>query len=156
MLHIFDLDGTLVDTRVAVEESYRQAGATMPPSAWGKPWHEWTTEEVHKKKIELYPTVLEEYLEVFPYAYVARDLAPNAFILTSASQEAVRAVLECIGMKIPLLGNSLSIDKKIERLNALDRECTYFDDDRNNVARIRMECPKVQCVWVQTRLQCLM
>ena len=61
MTYLFDLDGTLVNTRLAVKEAYRQVGIEMPDDAWGKPWTEWLNNKfAHDAKAKIYPDVLKE------------------------------------------------------------------------------------------------
>ena len=38
---VWDLDGTLLDSRDAVRRAYLEAGVVMPDDAWGKPWQVW-------------------------------------------------------------------------------------------------------------------
>lgn len=62
---IFDMDGTLVDSREAVRLAYLEVGIVMPDNAWGKRWQEWLPQaceplgldpkRVRERKQEVYP-----------------------------------------------------------------------------------------------------
>lgn len=136
-MFVFDLDGTLVDTREAVRQAYLAVGVVYPTGAWGIPWQEWTqlsgndAERIHTAKNAAYPAALKKYakrLPLLPYA-----LYLDAPILTGASRGAVRTLEEWLGVKLNVVLTSATTSDKINWLNdhmssnALTH--VYVDDD---------------------------
>lgn len=59
-LHVFDLDGTLVDTHALTVEAYRFAGIDFKPEYWGRSAKDWgCPAEAHKKKQEYFAELLK-------------------------------------------------------------------------------------------------
>lgn len=95
MMHVFDMDGTLVDTRVAIKEAYRLAGINMPDDAFGRPWRKWCPVAVHQNKNVHYQKTIELASEMWCMGAL-RELVllhRPVYILTGASTEAVHAVI---------------------------------------------------------------
>lgn len=145
---VFDLDGTLIDTREAVREAYLAAGVEMPDAAWGKPWHEWllqdrTTEEavkIHRKKNELYREALRHYGCILPCLSYALQL--GAPIITGASITGVSHVKAWLdengyrGLNVALSG--ATYDLKQMWLNTVhSTRGIYVDDDADARAKLR-------------------
>ena len=128
------MDGVIVDTKTAVKEAYRQAGVEMPDDCWGKPYHEWCSEEVHELKKQYYPECLQKYGEKLPIADLARS--ENSWLLTSASKEAIEAVFDLLGFRIPILGYSVTLEQKIKRLNNIDGLVIYYEDNPEKAREI--------------------
>ena len=142
-IKIFDLDDTLFDTKEAVIEAYRVAGAKDARKYWGKPWQEWCPGFIHQQKNHLYPGILA--LKIKPgWAYDfycnASERGQEIGILTGASKEAVEAVQDLTKIpRLPILtGFSLTTEEKniairtIESFyeNKLDMfSIVYFDDN---------------------------
>jgi len=131
---VFDLDGTLVDTREAVRLAYAAAGATMPEWAWGRPWHQWLFDsKVHARKNELYPEYIQRYAQALPLLQVALD--HDVPVITGASVEAVRAIRARFG-PISVVLNGAGLQQKIDYLNWRAGRGTYVDDDVHARAEI--------------------
>lgn len=147
MKYVFDLDGTLVDTRRAVFEAYKMAGAIMPDDAWGKPAREWLpqlvgekrAEAVHHLKVVAYPAMLVQYVKPLPLlGYALHTESP---IITGASANSVMIVNSYVhqflthsrNKSLAIAGFSLSALEKAEWLQREDRFYTenhaYVDDD---------------------------
>lgn len=127
MRYVFDLDGTLVDNRKAIEMAYRFAGVTT--MRWHRPWREWCTPYQHNVKRQIYPVMLRDYGKRLPLADIAeRDLG---VILTGASPEAV-AQLEQAGLinvgRLIMAGMGMTPWEKADWL-ALHGWGTYVDDE---------------------------
>lgn len=146
-LYIFDLDGVLIDNKKAISSAYLKAGALMPTTAWGLPWQEWTTEEIHDKKNLYYRNYLKEHGRILPLAFLAASV--NSGILTMASLEAVNIAKEFLNIDIPVLGSSVTIEKKIEIINNLKKEwfIMYFDDNLS-LAKLISDATGVSVVGV--------
>tara|TARA_R110000824_G_scaffold58288_1_gene157709 strand:- start:3433 stop:3933 length:501 start_codon:yes stop_codon:yes gene_type:complete len=131
MTYLFDLDGTLVNTRLAVKEAYRQVGIEMPDDAWGKPWTEWLNNKfAHDAKAKIYPDVLKEFAEPLPlYRYVQQTQAP---VITGASRDAVRAINDMFG-SLNVIITCATRQRKVEIIQQYIHEkkddITYVDDD---------------------------
>jgi phosphoserine phosphatase len=130
MTYLFDLDGTLVDTRLAVKEAYRQVGVEMPDGAWGKPWTEWlNNKQVHKAKAKAYPNTLKAFAQELPlYHYAHQHKCP---VITGASREAVRAIQALFG-GLNVIATCATHARKIEIIQTYihdERNVAYVDDD---------------------------
>lgn len=132
---VFDLDGTLVDTRKAVEEAYHLAGVHMPPEMWGRPWQQWLNNaRVHSLKNKLYHQTLRQYGVKLPLLEVALQL--DAPVLTGASSAAVRTIMQrwASGLNIALVEATPLM--KAVWLNQHEPG-TYVDDSEHTRAVIR-------------------
>lgn len=144
---VFDLDGTLIDTREAVREAYLAAGVEMPDAAWGKPWHTWlpqlpnlrlSPEEIHKIKNANYKHCLREHGRVLPCLQYAVQL--DAPIITGASVQAIAHVKTWLSEQgyhlrsVDLFG--ASYDMKQFWLNTTSRGI-YVDDDVDVRVKLR-------------------
>lgn len=137
----FDLDGTLIDTRMAVKAAYKLAGIDMPDWAWGLAWQEWLPKQCgmessrfHKLKNQHYPRMLERYAEVLPLYQAAIEL--RAPVLTGASRQAVESILK-LWPGINVQGCGMMLAEKIIWLNA-HAPGHYVDDNefaRQEVAK---------------------
>ena len=152
MIHVFDMDGTLVDSRDAVRASYADVGITMPDDAWGKPWRHWLpqlcsrstelAQEVHQNKNEAY---MRRIGQVRPLP-LARSLAllhgrigMRTAVVTGASHAAAHHILtKIIGVAIEpeehgvLLSTEQDLSGKAHAIAAfasVHDEGIYYDDD---------------------------
>lgn len=136
---IYDLDGTLLDSRDAVRRAYAEVGVTMPDDAWGRPWQTWCGVEPHSRKVVVYDRMLKAgEVSTFPSLDVVREqLARNEHvgILTGASHEAVRAFIRLHDIHgVALLGWSMTRPQKKHVLHSLryngnTPHITYIDDE---------------------------
>ncbi len=145
-MYIFDLDGTLVDTRDAVREAYKRVGVTMPDSAWGKPSSAWLPIPwLVKQKNVHYLKCLEMHADKLPlFDYAQREKCP---IITGASRQAVAHVQTIYGqLNIELCGASR--ERKVEYLQNIrphpKERLTYVDDDSHTRNLVRKKVP--QCI----------
>lgn len=144
-MYIFDLDGTLVDTRTAVVEAYREAGIELPEGAWGKPWTNWLKDKrIHDEKARLYPEMLRQHAEELPlYRYAHQHSCP---VITGASREAVRAIQKLFG-SLHVVVTCATHERKVKELqryleNAEDY-IVYVDDDmrvHEEIKKERLDC----------------
>lgn len=125
---VFDLDGTLLDTRQAVKEAYRAAGVEMPDECWGLPWREWLTmpnaAEIHKRKNVYYYKTVSIYAKRMPLFSIA--LQGQYPVITGASWVAVEHVLLMFG-KLNVCLREADFDAKIQWLDER-KPGTYVDD----------------------------
>lgn len=139
---IFDIDGTLADTRPLVKEAYRLVGIDMPDHVWGAPWTSWLHNRtksrahaayVHAQKTEVYLKLINDRP---PKKLVAVQIAHRLInrghyvqFVTGASSSAARAILgQCQLSTNRLIGYSCTITDKIELLGEYDIGL-YIDDD---------------------------
>lgn len=141
---VFDLDGTLVDTRRAVLDAYGRAGVNMPEDAWGLPWQDWLiTPEGrpdfarHALKNAAYPDCvarLARRLDLLEFA-----VSNRCPILTGASRPAVEAIEACFGVTLNVRGYSMKVGDKVSWLRGEgDVYSVYVDDDENARRTIRV------------------
>lgn len=132
---VFDLDGTLVDTKQAVREAYLASGVIMPESAWGKPWWQWLESvAAHRHKIKVYPEYIPKYAQPLPLLKFAVEF--NVPVITSASWEAVRAIKEHFAPSLNVIATECSWFDKCDHLRRISIRGIYVDDDlttRNHV-----------------------
>lgn len=140
--YIFDLDGTLIDTKRAVQEAYRAAGVEMPESAWGlsaKEWLDDQTGEIHKRKNQFYPGMLAQFAKPMPLLGFA--IKNQSTIITGASPEAVALIREIFNIENPVFPN---LDARAKVSFLLDRPVgLYVDDD----IRTRRLIRTLTCRW---------
>lgn len=139
-----DLDGTLVDTRTAVEEAYKAVGVTPPEGFWGCPWTEWLSDPIaHERKAIVYPTFLSQHGRLLP---LAQELVQQVKfgrtvqILTGASLAGYRAALRLIPVssKKVFFQCGLTGDQKIQWLQQYSGG-VYWDDDERFLERVARE-----------------
>lgn len=149
--YVFDLDGTLVDSRDAVQAAYEEVGVQMPEHAWGLPWRMWLPElcggsvpramEVHLLKNQVYLQHPERLREL-PLAALARviqgRLGLHIAVHTGASLIAAEFVLATLNIATQsqqpygaALRAQLNLNEKIGALSAISvthERGIYFDD----------------------------
>ena len=136
---VFDLDGTLLDSRDAVKRAYLEAGVEMPDGVWGSPWQSWCGIAAHSVKTRIYRDMLMRgEVPTLPAMDVVRELlAADEYvgILTGASHEAVTCVMEREHLtRATLFGWSATRVHKKNRLAELSTSAsrphiTYVDDE---------------------------
>lgn len=151
---IFDMDGTLVDTRDAVRMAYHDVGVAMPGSAWGKPWTQWLPDvcgsvqratELHAAKEKRYADRLHAVRVTALGALAAR--VSNFVLLTGASLPAVQLILTKVLLIDPdgvIVHACMTQTEKLGKLGQYaKREATgvYFEDDEPTAigARVLLE-----------------
>lgn len=149
---VFDIDGTLADTRPLVVEAYRRVGVLMPSNAWGVPWRNWLPalagedcEAVHAAKNEEYMRILQrESPRPLPSCTLAAELGFHpvrpiavAFV-TGSSRRAADAVLRAI--RLPpgwLVGSEMTPTEKARLMTLLQPGAVLVDDDHEVLAIAR-------------------
>lgn len=144
--YVFDIDGTLVNSRRAVYWAYSQAGIEMPEEAWGRPWHDWLIDccggdesralDIHRLKNKHYLEGLDRFADPTPLAAMARQMVDSnypVYVITGGSQEAASIVLKLLGIDLSVLYDTgLSYATKAQALEALWLNSfprgVYFDD----------------------------
>lgn len=155
--YIFDLDGVLIDTKLAVKEAYKRVGVNMPEDAWGKPYEEWCSHEEHELKKEVYPQFVDFLATELPMLGVAKDLdlLPNCnvMILTGASASAVELLQSkfCF-QKLRILCWGANTDTKLKCLASLPSGGVYFEDNPSIAKVMREELNRHSLPW---RIVCL-
>lgn len=90
---VFDLDGTLVDTREANRRAYLTIGVTPPDDFHQIPWQSWVAPERHAAKQEIFAQFLPVHGKLLP-AYTEVMSRTGGVILTNASERSVAVVLQ--------------------------------------------------------------
>jgi phosphoglycolate phosphatase-like HAD superfamily hydrolase len=143
-MYVFDLDGTLLDTRAAVIEAYRIVGVTPPKDFFGRSWKEWLKDErKHREKNEAYRHCLG-LIEELPLLEMLRNT--NSMILTGASLEAVSLLRKrFFPTWFGAAHTELTIAGKVDILNGLDEIGMYFDDDESAINTVKKETKWATC-----------
>ncbi len=149
---IFDLDGTLFDTKGLVVLAYLRAGVDMPPEAWGQPAQAWLPQIVGKNWKATHRLKTTEYLKLLskqrPPMLSAASMLRNArgvgitcHILTGASQQSTQLILanQLQTYEYSIIGSGMRVEAKADRLRMLahPKYMAYIDDDEAACAYIR-------------------
>ncbi len=153
------MDGTLADTRDAVEAAYRACGvSSFPEGWWGKPLSEWAPCETEQQLASLsrwkhlhYKQLAPKLVRRLPAAQAAvRSLngGYRVVVITAAKERSARVVLPLVGLDWchPLLTvhSERSLEQRLELLRHYGRttgEGIYLDDSPSNVAAAREVLP---------------
>lgn len=136
----FDLDGTLADTRRAVEQAYVLAGVCPPEDWWGRPWREWLRDEVaHARKNVIYQEIAPQLITATKLADLCRTNQRKSVVLTGASRPAAEIVLATLAISPVELVCEMSSRDKVERLKRYVVAGTYYDDDPATIKLVKKE-----------------
>lgn len=146
MFLVFDLDGTIIDTKQAVYAAYASVGVQMPEDAWGKPWYEWLDDsDAHRRKAEVYHEFIPGYSRPLPLLDIA--LEEQVPIITGASSNAVASIKQHYG-DLNVVRSGCSLEDKGAMLDNLQFEvvfqyghhkCIYVDDCERTRAYLQKE-----------------
>jgi len=158
---VFDLDGTLADTRDLVRRAYDVVGVHMPEHAWGLPAEAWLAgavpggledvAEVHRlKNVALRTLIAAHGVERLPAADLCealkKDRSYTVGILTGASLGAARATRRALALsRVPILGAGCDLETKMNVLRATAESGIYFDDDYEACVAVADQTPWVVC-----------
>jgi hypothetical protein len=150
-MYVFDLDGTLADTKEAWLQAYEAAGVrrVVAQAHWHDDWASWTTKEVYEAKNLAYLELLPNCVGYGP----AKDrwlLAPEGerFVLTATPAAAVNIIRKELSLfrepVLPVLEAKLSRAQRADWLRKLSRigelqghrEFLYFDDNAAQAAEV--------------------
>lgn len=144
---LFDVDGTLVDTKDAVVKAYAEAGVEVPPDFWGKTWQAWLPQmvgnaravEVHNAKNDIYMQMLKHVQRTgaadAAWLIHTAELSEIGF-LTGASEEPSKQILWDLGFGVEehIYGYSMSVNDKAQMIKMAQRfypgGVTYVDDSQ--------------------------
>ncbi len=144
MLYAFDLDGTLIDSREAVLESYRAVGVEPPPDFFMRSWHEWLSDStLHDAKNRVYIQKLS-LIKPLPLIRLYFDLGQPS-ILTGASSVAVDMIAKAFGLKRRMIYPELTLVDKIKMMNNIKEGGIMFEDQLEAAQRMRSETKWVIC-----------
>lgn len=123
---IYDLDGTLVETKLANREAYIMAGVTPPDNFNTIPWQEWTTKEIHTlKNINLEKT-MPEYARELPLLQIARST--KSIVLSNVSDAALKIVAGIFDLSRLTVANKMTPTDKVLFLKNASYTGVYVDD----------------------------
>jgi phosphoglycolate phosphatase-like HAD superfamily hydrolase len=149
MHYVFDLDGTLVDTKELVRAAYKRVGVTPPDDFFGKSWREWLKDEkLHQKKNQVYAAMMPGHLKALPLMSLYRTLMSAyendadqlfpPYVLTGASAEAAKNVFRVLGIKKYLLIPEQTISMKIDWMNKHAAQGIMFEDNQDHATLMRI------------------
>jgi len=150
MLFAYDLDGTLVDNKAAVELAYRLAGANPPEGFFGKPWHTWLDNDlIHRAKTDIYLTD-DAVGNMIRRRWLCKlyDAKPGP-ILTGASPVSGAFTLYKASLEVkgPIYYGQ-SREAKLALLQKLGMVGVWFDDDPLMCEMVKRELSGWQAVQV--------
>lgn len=168
-LAVFDVDGTLFDSRPAVAWAYAVAGVHYPPEAWGRPWREWLPRVtgslekarlVHAHKEDVYLEMIgSRPIAVLPAGEVLTELARDPHwsiaVASSASEAVVSRLLSGIGVDLQSLehiaGADVSTKRDFVARLAPGFARAFYLDDLPAASSIVCEGSSVQLIDVSDR-----
>lgn len=128
---VFDLDGTLVQTRKANLMAYQEVGVVPPDNFHQIPWNRWASKEQHDNKNVILKRTMKEYARRMPLLDVALQTI-GAVVLTNASDPALDLLLEMFPELYNLtIYNRLSGAAKAQHILSLygnDEKGVFYDD----------------------------
>lgn len=127
---VFDLDGTLVDSKDALIAAYEFAGVKNPEPLLATAWPKWCTLEQHSIKNDVYPSMLKRYGKLLPLAKFASK--GNWPVITFASRRGVDAVREVFDLELNVFRYGCGVSTKAECLKQLHHRGVprmYVDDN---------------------------
>lgn len=117
---VFDLDGCVIDNRVATRVSYEAAGVTQRPADW---FHVggWATSEQRRVKNGVYEQMLRLHGHILPAGRLL--LQTGGVVMSGCSPESLEAVLSvwpCFARRDIVMCCSHTLEDKLTRLNVMD------------------------------------
>ena len=148
MVHIFDLDDTLLRTRQLVISAYESAGVPRQTveDNWGRSAEEWCEPEIRQIKRDMYHRIL--YSGHTPQVTALYDCArsglmgTNVVVLTGASLDSYHLLQQVVGFLPPLLGCAMRKGQKeatlrqiMERMTCehVKRGFVFYEDSETEI-----------------------
>lgn len=129
---VWDLDGTLVDTRKANLYAYESIGVTPPVDFDTRPWQDWCTEKDHNRKSDVIHLYLDKYAR--PTVLMPWYRQVGGTVLTNASWPVVKWCFEKFDLAPVLHGYTPNM--KVEWLAARPPG-VYLDDSKRTIELVR-------------------
>lgn len=129
MLVVYDLDGTLVDTRLANLRAYEKAGITPPCDFHIRDWKTWTTSKIHDAKNRFLESVMAENVVELPLLENAQE--EGAMVLSNISFDAfniLRLHVNLVSLYIHIEMDSMAKVKFLKDMEEEHRIGIYIDD----------------------------
>ena len=134
---VWDLDGTLVETRYANLMAYKSLGIKPPEDFNVRPWQEWCTKEAHDAKGRIIKNFILNYAKPLQLLDVWQANG-RGVILTNASHEAVDAIRERFGVLATAdIWIGMNSQEKVRWLAAQPRHGIYFDDSQKTINLVK-------------------
>lgn len=134
---VWDLDGTLINTRQANYLAYKSLGINPPDDFHVRPWQEWCTQEAHDAKGRVIDGFILNHAKPLQLLDVW-EANGRGTILTNSSWEAV----EAIRRRFPQLADAgihheINSEGKTWWLAIQPTAGVYFDDSEKTINRVR-------------------
>ncbi len=130
MLIVYDLDGTLIDTRTANRLAYEAVDVSPPKDFHTLDWRLWTTPEIHDAKNKALRYTMTRSVRELPLMKVARRHA--AFVLSNISPAAFSIVKDNVDLGSLRVSIGLVPADKVFMLQEIEHEIgevgIYVDD----------------------------
>lgn len=136
---VWDLDGTLVETRKANYLAYKSLGINPPEDFHVRPWQEWCSQEAHDEKGRIIGRFILNHARPLQLLSVweANGRGP---ILTNASPEAIAGIRATFSQLADAnIKGGMRSYEKTAWLRVYAPTGVYFDDSEKTVALVKEE-----------------
>lgn len=136
---VWDLDGTLVETRKANQLAYKSLGITPPDDFHVRPWQEWCSQEAHDEKGRIIGRFILNYARPLQLLQVW-EANGRGQILTNASKEAIVAIRNAFPQLADAnIKGGMRSYEKTAWLRVHAPTGVYFDDSEKTVGLVKEE-----------------
>ena len=136
---VWDLDGTLVDTKQANRLAYKSLGINPPDDFHVRPWQEWCSEEVHDEKGKIIGRFILNHARPLQLLNVW-EANGRGKIITNASTEAIQAIRNTFPQLADAdIKGGLRSYEKTAWLRVYAPTGVYFDDSEKTIALVKEE-----------------
>lgn len=147
MRYAFDLDGTLVDSKLAVHQAYVDVGVLPPEDFFTRPWFTWLNDKaLHDAKNEKYLELIPSLVKPLPLMRLFKQLTGKAdvSILTGASRIAAQAIVDHFQLLPDLMLCGMDMKAKISVMVEW-RYGIMFEDNLSHAKNMRKETKWTVC-----------
>lgn len=151
---VFDIDGTIIDTKAIAVAAYRQVGIELTDDLWGVQWRLWLPDlvgsmeravEIHDMKTKIHAEMIQDLdprleLSAADVARCLNGIDVNVFFLTASDERISSRVLQSLNIKYVACASGLTLAERIGKLQTIHTYyniIAYVDDFAETVDRVK-------------------